>query len=267
MAAWPAKAAAADVVAHATLKGRRRRSVRRMRANFDAKSGRELEGFLDRFLTLVFGFRCETADAARVAATNCGGWRRKPELGISLRSAAEPIDDTSTGKLMEGVLAAFAQFDNDVRSDRMRADMKAALELGRWVFPGADRLLERSAVNRQERDPRSGAGRARATGVRGVRQRTLHEGTAAQAGARLGSDQPPRSAAHIAGDRHAPGNQLYAGIVDVPEYGVRGKRGDFDPLISEDLFYRAQAVLSGRVPRITYGLFQHSRATAGRSAK
>lgn len=39
-------------------------------------------------------------------------------LGISLRSSTEPIDDTSTGKLMEGVLAAFAQFDNDVRSDR-----------------------------------------------------------------------------------------------------------------------------------------------------
>jgi DNA invertase Pin-like site-specific DNA recombinase len=55
-------------------------------------------------------------------------------LGISLRSATEPIDDTSTGKLMEGVLAAFAQFDNDVRSDRTRAVMKAALELGRWVF-------------------------------------------------------------------------------------------------------------------------------------
>ncbi len=33
-------------------------------------------------------------------------------LGISLRSATEPIDDTSTGKLMEGVLAAFAQFDS-----------------------------------------------------------------------------------------------------------------------------------------------------------
>jgi len=55
-------------------------------------------------------------------------------LGISLRSATEPIDDTSTGKLMEGVLAAFAQFDNDVRSDRTCAGMKAALEIGRWVF-------------------------------------------------------------------------------------------------------------------------------------
>ena len=55
-------------------------------------------------------------------------------LGISLRSATEPIDDTSTGKLMEGVLAAFAQFDNDVRSERTRAGMRAALELGRWTF-------------------------------------------------------------------------------------------------------------------------------------
>jgi DNA invertase Pin-like site-specific DNA recombinase len=41
-------------------------------------------------------------------------------LGISLRSATEPIDDTSTGKLKEVVLAAFARFDNDVRSDRTR---------------------------------------------------------------------------------------------------------------------------------------------------
>jgi hypothetical protein len=93
-------------------------------------------------------------------------------LGIPLRSATEPIDDTSTGKLMEGVLAAFAQFDNDCRSDRTRAGMKAVLELGRWTFLA-------------------------------------------------------------------------------PAYGVRAKRGDFEPLISEDLFYRTQAVLSGRLPSTT----------------
>jgi hypothetical protein len=43
-------------------------------------------------------------------------------------------------------------------------------------------------------------------------------------------------------------NQLYAGIVDLTEYGVRGKRGNFEALISEDLFFRVRAVLSGRVP-------------------
>ena len=32
---------------------------------------------------------------------------------------------------MEGVLTGFALFDNDVRSDRARVGMRAALELGR----------------------------------------------------------------------------------------------------------------------------------------
>jgi hypothetical protein len=39
-------------------------------------------------------------------------------------------------------------------------------------------------------------------------------------------------------------NQLYVGIVDVPGYGVRGKRADFEALISVDLFYRVQAISS-----------------------
>ena len=36
--------------------------------------------------------------------------------GISLRSATEPIDATSTGKWREGVLAALARFGNDTRA-------------------------------------------------------------------------------------------------------------------------------------------------------
>src|SRR5215211_3735949 len=80
-------------------------------------------------------------------------------LGISLRSATEPIDDTSTGKLTEGVLSAFAQFDDDVRSDRTRAGMKAALELGRWVLPApigylnAPRAMGKSLMPDPERAP------------------------------------------------------------------------------------------------------------------
>jgi len=41
-------------------------------------------------------------------------------LGISLRSATEPIDDTSTGKLMEGVLARQRQtWDEFVEAVRL----------------------------------------------------------------------------------------------------------------------------------------------------
>jgi hypothetical protein len=52
-------------------------------------------------------------------------------------------------------------------------------------------------------------------------------------------------------------NQLYAGIVDVPEYGVRARRGDFEPLITKDLFYRVQSVLSGRMPSTAPRLRSH----------
>jgi DNA invertase Pin-like site-specific DNA recombinase len=44
-----------------------------------------------------------------------------------LRSVNEPIRDDCTGKLMENILAAMAQFDNDQKSERTKAGMLAAL--------------------------------------------------------------------------------------------------------------------------------------------
>src|SRR2546427_7214025 len=56
------------------------------------------------------------------------------QFGVTLRSVTEPISEDSTGKLMQNMLAAIAQFDNDVRAERTIAGMKAALERGRWTF-------------------------------------------------------------------------------------------------------------------------------------
>jgi hypothetical protein len=55
------------------------------------------------------------------------------KMDIILWSATEPIGETITGKLMEHVLASFAQFDNDVRSERCRAGMKSRALEGCWV--------------------------------------------------------------------------------------------------------------------------------------
>src|SRR5688572_16861546 len=40
--------------------------------------------------------------------------------GAKLRSATEPIDDSPIGKLTEGMLASYAEFDNDIRGERTK---------------------------------------------------------------------------------------------------------------------------------------------------
>jgi DNA invertase Pin-like site-specific DNA recombinase len=135
---------------------------------------------------------------------------------------------------MEGVLAAFAQFDNDVRSDRTRAGMKAALELGRWVFLApigylnAPRSMGKSLVHDPERAPLvRRVFKDYATGQytkEQLRKRARRWGLTNRRGRPLTSQAIGMLLR----------NQLYAGIVDVSEYGVRGKRGDFELLISEE---------------------------------
>ena len=169
-------------------------------------------------------------------------------LGISLRSATEPIDDTSTGKLMEGVLAAFAQFDNDVRSDRTRAGMRAALDLGRWTFlaplgyMNAPRATGKSLLVDPDRGPIvRRVFKEYATG-RFTKQQMLQQATRWGLTNRRG--QPLSSQAIGMLLR----NRLYVGVIDVPDFGLEDKRGDFEPLVSDEAFYKAQAVLAGRVP-------------------
>jgi site-specific DNA recombinase len=65
--------------------------------------------------------------------------------GIKLRAVAENIDETPTGKLMEGILASFAEFDNDIRSGRSKSGMEERLRQGVWVWRapmGYKRLTE-----------------------------------------------------------------------------------------------------------------------------
>ena len=56
-------------------------------------------------------------------------------LNIALRSVTEPIDDSPTGKLVEGILSTIAQFENDDKAVRTKRGMREALENGSWPFP------------------------------------------------------------------------------------------------------------------------------------
>lgn len=54
------------------------------------------------------------------------------QYGVKLESVTEPIDDDPLGRAMEGILAVFAQLDNDMRTQRTTGGMKARTEEGGW---------------------------------------------------------------------------------------------------------------------------------------
>lgn len=54
---------------------------------------------------------------------------------VELRSVTEPIDQTPIGRAMEGVLSVFAEFDNNVRTERTKQGMLERVQEGMWVWP------------------------------------------------------------------------------------------------------------------------------------
>ncbi|MEM7124991.1 MAG: recombinase family protein [Chloroflexota bacterium] len=56
------------------------------------------------------------------------------KMGIILRSATEKIDESPSGKLVEGVLAAVNEYDNEVRRERTRLGLIRRVEQGLWPW-------------------------------------------------------------------------------------------------------------------------------------
>lgn len=170
-------------------------------------------------------------------------------LGITLRSATEPIDDTSTGKLMEGILAAVAQHDNDVRSERVRAGMKAALEMGRWTFLAplgylnAPKSLGTSLIADPDRAPLVQRVFDEFSSGRHTKDDVRQRINAAGLRTRRGRPIPSQTFDDLLI------NRVYVGWLDVPDFGIN-RRGDFDPLVQESTFYRVQGILAGRLPTV-----------------
>ena len=55
------------------------------------------------------------------------------DLGIRVESTDERFDDSPSGRYMETMLAATAQYDNEIRSERSKGGMVEAALAGRWV--------------------------------------------------------------------------------------------------------------------------------------
>lgn len=71
------------------------------------------------------------------------------KYGVRIVSVTEPIDTNPEGKLMETILAGFAEFDNGVRTARTIQGMRRKLQDG--IFPWGPPLGYRSSVQSDEK--------------------------------------------------------------------------------------------------------------------
>lgn len=154
--------------------------------------------------------------------------------GTDLRSVTEPIDETPIGRAMEGVLSVFAEFDNNVRTERTRQGMLERLKQGVWPWPaplGYSRPYQGSNIV-----PDENTSHLIRLGFEEYSKGTYTFKSIASfldergLKTRLGKSLTPQLMEKILK------NPLYCGIMRV--WGEH--KGSFEPIVSESLFSKCQ---------------------------
>ncbi len=168
------------------------------------------------------------------------------KLGIDVKSATENIDDSPAGKLTKNMIAAIAQFDNDVRSERTRTGMRQTVQQeGRWVWRAPlgykhmrDDNKKPLIVPTDDSAFVIEAFELFATGLHTQRGIVAH----------LKSKGYEKMKTNLL--NRILRNPLYCGLIKVswlPDY----IKGIHKAIISEELFHKVQFLLEGRRPMIT----------------
>ena len=173
-------------------------------------------------------------------------------LGITLRSATEPLGDTPIEKFMETCLSGVAQLDNDIRGDRAVEGMRAAIERGRWVWGpplGYTKTSAKAGAGPSlEAEPEAATLLLRAFQL--VGEDGLNQIDAQQEATRLGLRS--RSGKPLVKQTFTKilRNPAYKGWIRTTLRGVRLEvRGDWEPIVPEALFDRVQAILEAKRPQ------------------
>ncbi len=165
------------------------------------------------------------------------------KCGIEIKSTSEYFEDTPQGKFMENMFANVAQFDNDVRAERCAGGMKDAMRDGRYVWMATIgyknvKIAGKATIEQDE----IMAPLIRKTfelislntyPTEEIRRRMSKEGL-------LNKKGKPFSKSYF---YSMLTNKLFTGWII--KFGEKHK-GNFTPIISEELFNQVQIILKKR---------------------
>lgn len=168
--------------------------------------------------------------------------------GIRVVSVTEPIDAKPEGKLLETILAGFAQFDNDIRAARCTQGMRRKIQEG--IFPWKPPLGYKSANRPGAKKTLPDVPDQPAFSIIQVGLLEFSSGNLTKAqllrlfnsrGLRSNHDKPlaPQSIDNLLSDI------FYAGIIRDPWSGEE-VQGGHTPMISRQTFNIIQKIIGGR---------------------
>lgn len=164
------------------------------------------------------------------------------ESEIKLISVTEPTGNSPTEKFVETMLAGFAQMDNDVRSERTKNGMHArflsGLPSNGCVSPGYLSQNGYAIKDSETFEIWEEAWEQMATGTKTLRQMAAilnEKGIKSNKGGKM----YPQELSRIFR------NKFYIGKIVSKKYGQEVP-GQHPPMVTEEKFYRVQAVLDGR---------------------
>lgn len=157
-------------------------------------------------------------------------------MNIDLISASEPTGNSPTEKLLETMLASFAQHDNDVRSERTKNGMRAKFLMGLVTNHTPFGYINQNGY--ALKDPKTfhlykKAWDLMATGTKSLREMTTI----------MQSWGLPIAGAQTV--HHIFRNKFYMGILTSKSYPEEVK-GQHITMITQEQFYKVQAILEGR---------------------
>ncbi len=165
-------------------------------------------------------------------------------LGIRILSVTENNEDNSVGKLMRNIIGSFAQYENDIRSERTKKAMMQSILQGRWCWKApAGYTHSRDNTNKPLLVPLRDHGNiveAFELAEKGLYKQTEIVEKLRQKGTKTITKSLLNKVLR---------NPLYAGLIKVdwfPDYIDAIHK----PIISKETFFRVQMLLDGKRPSI-----------------
>lgn len=162
------------------------------------------------------------------------------KLDIEVMSVTEPNEKSAAGNLTRNMLGALAQYDNELKSERVTNGMQKAFRSGRWLW---------RAPYGYEQDSHIGNIKPKAKEKEIVKKifEKFATGCYSQADilAELKTENIKMRPNHLC---EILRNPIYCGILYKEEWSAEPIKGKFETIISEKIFYLVQDILNGRKP-------------------